>query len=133
MPLREAMAGAPNIGVVGDHDIVLPHGQRALVDALGWPGNGERFDYRYGPIQLVGLGLRADAADMRFAARALARPGPQVRFVVVHQPPKAGNGRKTRAAPMDCHVKPPSDSGDVPVELGFRAAPDAGAETAQRQ
>jgi len=91
MPLREAMAGAPNIGVVGDHDIVLPHGQRALVEALEWPGDGERFDLRYGPVQLVGLGLRADGADLAFAERALARPGPAVRFVVVHQPPKRGN------------------------------------------
>lgn len=91
MPLREAMAVAPNIGVLGDHDIVFPHGRRALVEALEWPGGGDRYDLRYGPVQLVGIGLRADRDDLAFAARALARPGPAARFVVVHQPPKAGN------------------------------------------
>jgi hypothetical protein len=90
-PLRALMAIAPNYGVVGDHDIVIPAGRRALVAALEWPGGGERYELRYGPLQFVALGLRADRADVAFAARALARPGPAARFVVVHQPPKAGN------------------------------------------
>ena len=37
------------------------------------------------------LGLRADGADVAFARRALARPGPRARLVTVHQPLKAGN------------------------------------------
>jgi hypothetical protein len=91
IPLRELLAMAPNYGVVGDHDLVFPAGRRALVEALDWPGGGDRFDLRYGPLQFVGLGLRADRDDLVFAARALARPGPAARFVLVHQPPKAGN------------------------------------------
>jgi hypothetical protein len=35
--------------------------------------------------------VRADEADVAFARRALARPGPLARFVTVHQPIKAGN------------------------------------------
>ena len=90
-PLRDALAGAPNYGTVGDHDVPFPAGQRALAEALEWPNLGNRYDLRYGPVQVVALGLRADAADVAFARRALARPGPLARFVVVHQPIKAGN------------------------------------------
>lgn len=90
-PLRELMANAPNVGVVGDHDIVFPDGRRALVEALEWPGGGDRFDWRYGPLQFIGLGLLGDPGDVPFLRRALARPGPAARFVVVHQPLKAGN------------------------------------------
>jgi hypothetical protein len=90
-PLSGLLAGAPDYGVLGDHDIVTAEGRRALVEALDWPGGGERYDLRYGPVQLVGLGLEADRADAAFAARALARPGPLARFVVVHHPVHAGN------------------------------------------
>ncbi len=90
-PLRDALSGAPNYGTVGDHDIPFPVGQKALADALEWPDLGERYDLRYGPVQVVALGLRADAVDVAFARRALARPGPLARFVVTHQPVKAGN------------------------------------------
>lgn len=90
-PLRGVLAHAPNYGVVGDHDIVFASGRRALVRAFEWPGGGGRYDLRYGPVQVVGLGLRGDAADVAFARRALARPGPLARLVTVHQPIKAGN------------------------------------------
>jgi hypothetical protein len=90
-PLRGVLAHAPNYGTVGDHDIVFRGGRRALVRAFEWPGGGARYDLRYGPVQVVGLGLRADEADVAFARGALARPGPLARFVNVHQPPKAGN------------------------------------------
>jgi len=90
-PLREALSHGPNYGVVGDHDIVLPEGEAALVDAFDWPGGGQRYELRYGPLQIVALGLRADRGDAAFAARALARPGPEARLVIVHQPIKAGS------------------------------------------
>jgi hypothetical protein len=90
-PFRQALSGAPDYGTVGDHDIPFPAGQAALANALEWPNRGERYDLRAGPVQVVALGLRADAADVAFARRALARPGPLARFVVVHQPIKAGN------------------------------------------
>jgi hypothetical protein len=90
-PFREALSGAPNYGTVGDHDIPFPEGRRALAEAMEWPNLGERYDLRYGPVQVVALGLRADEADVAFARRALARPGPLARFVVTHQPLKPGN------------------------------------------
>lgn len=90
-PLRDLMANTPHYGVVGDHDLVFEEGRRALVDALEWPGEGDRFDLRYGPLQFVGLGLLGDAGDVPFLRRALARSGPAARFVVVHQPLKPGN------------------------------------------
>jgi hypothetical protein len=90
-PLRDVLAGAPNYGVVGDHDIVFESGRRALVEAFEWPGGGERYELRYGPLQVVALGLRGDAGDVAFARRALARPGPLARLVTVHQPLKEGN------------------------------------------
>jgi hypothetical protein len=90
-PLRGVLAHAPNYGTVGEHDIAFEGGRRALVRAFEWPGRGERYDLRYGPVQVIGLGLSADEADVAFARRALARPGPLARFVNVHRPPKAGN------------------------------------------
>lgn len=90
-PMREVFAQAPNYGVVGDHDIVFPAGQRALVDAFDWPGRGERYELRYGPVQIVGLGLAGDRDDAAFLRRALAMPGPQARLVVTHQPLSGGN------------------------------------------
>ncbi|MGD9694144.1 MAG: metallophosphoesterase [Thermoleophilia bacterium] len=90
-PLRAVLAQAPNYGVVGDHDVFFPAGQAALVEALDWPGDGERYDRDYGPVQIVGLGLNADPGDVAFARRALARPGPRARFVVLHQPIREGS------------------------------------------
>jgi hypothetical protein len=90
-PLREVLAHAPNYGVVGDHDIVIPAGRRALVEAFDWPGGGDRYELRYGPLQIVGLGLQADAHDVAFARRALARSGPLARLVVTHRPMHEGN------------------------------------------
>jgi hypothetical protein len=90
-PLRDVLAHAPNYGVVGDHDIVIPAGRRALVEAFDWPGGGERYELRYGPVQIIGLGLRADDHDVAFVERALARPGPSARFLTMHQPIHAGN------------------------------------------
>lgn len=89
--LRGLQARAPNLGVVGDHDIVFELGRRALVDTLEWPGGGDRFDVDYGPVQFIGIGLRGEADDRAFLARALRRSTPEVRFLLVHQPLKAGN------------------------------------------
>ncbi len=90
-PLAPVLGSAPNYGTVGDHDVVFPAGQRALAEAFEWPADGERYDLRYGPVQVVAIGLRGDAADVPFLRRALARPGPLARLVVMHQPVTAGN------------------------------------------
>ncbi|MEZ0285515.1 MAG: hypothetical protein ACAH79_09825 [Thermoleophilia bacterium] len=90
-PYHGLLAQAPNYGVVGDHDIPIPAGRRALVRAFEWPGGGQRYELRYGPVQVVALGLRSDRGDVGFARRALARPGPEARFVTMHQPLKAGD------------------------------------------
>jgi hypothetical protein len=90
-PYHGLLAQAPNYGVLGDHDVPFPAGRRALVEAFEWPGGGQRYELRYGPVQVVALGLRGDADDVAFARRALARPGPEARFVTMHQPLKAGN------------------------------------------
>lgn len=90
-PLGPVLARMPNYGVVGDHDTVFSSGRRALAAAFEWPGGGGRYDLRHGPVQVVGLGLRGDARDVPFAARALARRGPEARLVVVHQPLRAGD------------------------------------------
>lgn len=90
-PMRAVLAGAPNYGVVGDHDVVFPAGQAALVEAFEWPGRGERYELRYGPLQIVAVGLAGTRADVAFARRALARPGPLARLLVMHQPLKPGS------------------------------------------
>lgn len=90
-PLGPVLARMPNTGALGDHDIVLPAGRAALVEAFEWPGGGERYALRHGPLQVVVLGLQADEADLAFARRALARRGPEARIVLVHRPLLPGN------------------------------------------
>lgn len=90
-PLAPVLGGAPNLGTVGDHDVVFPAGQRALAEAFEWPGDGDRYELRHGPVQVIAIGLRGDAADVPFVRRALARPGPRARLLVMHQPIKDGN------------------------------------------
>lgn len=90
-PLGPVLGRMPNIGALGDHDLVLPAGRAALVEAFEWPGGGERYAVRHGPLQVVVLGLEADAADLAFARRALARRGPVARIVLVHRPLLPGN------------------------------------------
>lgn len=90
-PLGPALARMPHYGTVGDHDIPLPDGQRALAEAYDWPGRGARYALRHGPVQVIALGLKGDADDVPFLRRALARPGPAARFVLVHRPPQPGD------------------------------------------
>lgn len=90
-PLAPVLARMPNYGTMGDHDVVFDGARRALAEALEWPGGGMRYALTHGPVQVVALGLQADADDVAFARRALTRPGPLARFVVTHRPIKAGN------------------------------------------
>jgi calcineurin-like phosphoesterase family protein len=89
-PLREAMGGAPVWATMGEHDLVWRDGQ-AVTDALELPGEAGRYTMRYGPVQMVLLGLEADKSTVSYARTALSEPGPAVRFVVVHRPIRAGN------------------------------------------
>ena len=89
-PLRAVMAEAPLWAALGDHDVAW-RGGREVVRALDLPGGGVRYAVRYGPIQIVVLGVSADAAAQAFATRALAEPGPALRFVVVHKPLPIGH------------------------------------------
>jgi hypothetical protein len=84
-PLASTMRDAPLWATMGEHDLVWEDGG-AVTDALDLPGAAGRYQIRYGPIQLVLLGLEATGAAADFARAALAEPGPQVRFVVVHRP-----------------------------------------------
>jgi hypothetical protein len=89
-PLRDAMRGAPLWATMGEHDLVWRDGE-AVTDALELPGKAGRYTLRYGPVQIVLLGLEADASAIPYARKALAEPGPAVRFVVVHRLIRAGN------------------------------------------
>jgi hypothetical protein len=90
-PLAEVMRNAPLWATFGEHDTFWQNG-RALTEALQIPGEGGRYTVRYGPVQIVLLGLTAaDSAAQAFARRELTRPGPQVRFLVVHRPILRGN------------------------------------------
>jgi len=89
-PLHDVMRGAPLWATEGEHDLIYSGGA-AVTAALHLPGPRGRYTVRYGPVQLVLLGLEAGAAEIEFARRALAEPGPLVRFVVVHRPVQPGN------------------------------------------
>lgn len=90
-PLRPLLRIAPLTGILGDHDTIVRSGQVALARALDLPGGGDRFDLRFGPVQVVGLGVLSDPGDVVFATRALARPGPEARLVLIHRPLKPGD------------------------------------------
>jgi hypothetical protein len=89
-PLRAVMSEAPLWAALGDHDVAW-RGGRDVVRALDLPGDGVRYGVRYGPVQVVVLGVAADRAAVEFARRALAVPGPALRFVVVHKPLASGS------------------------------------------
>jgi hypothetical protein len=84
-PLGRAMRAAPLWAAVGEHDLVWRNAS-ALIDALDSPGDGLRYTVRFGPIQIVVLGLQAGPFEREWAARELARGDPALRFVVVHRP-----------------------------------------------
>jgi hypothetical protein len=89
-PLHDAMANAPLWATLGEHDL-FADGGRTIIRALHLPGDGMHYSVRYGPIQIVALGLEADAEAFAYARRALAEPGARVRFILVHRPIRAGN------------------------------------------
>jgi hypothetical protein len=84
-PLHDLMLNAPLWATEGEHDLIYSGGA-AVTSALHLPGPRGRYAVRYGPVQLVLLGLEAGAGELEFARRALAEPGPLVRFVVLHRP-----------------------------------------------
>jgi hypothetical protein len=89
-PLHEVMLDAPLWATEGEHDLIYSDGD-AVTSALHLPGARGRYAVRYGPIQLVLLGLEAGAREIAFARTALALPGALVRFIVVHRPIQPGN------------------------------------------
>ncbi len=89
-PLHDVMLGAPLWATEGEHDLIYSGGA-AVTSALHLPGPRGRYAVRYGPVQLVLLGLEAGATEIAFARKELAVPGPLVRFIVVHRPVQPGN------------------------------------------
>jgi Calcineurin-like phosphoesterase len=89
-PLHDVMLGAPLWATEGEHDLIYSGGA-AVTSALHLPGPDGRYAVRYGPVQLVLLGLEAGSKELAFARKALAESGPLVRFVVVHRPIQQGN------------------------------------------
>jgi len=89
-PLRQVMAEAPLYATMGEHDLFYSGGA-AVTRALHLPAPDGRYVVRYGPVQLVLLGLDDGPAEVAFARRALAQPGPRVRFVVLHRPVQPGD------------------------------------------
>lgn len=88
-PLAEVMRNAPVYVGIGDHE-ELPPGDGAIRDAFDLPPAG-RYVVDHGPVQVVVLGDEPGAEGLSLARRALARPGPRHRFVVVHKPPMPGD------------------------------------------
>jgi hypothetical protein len=87
-PLRAAIGSARLWATFGEHDLFLDGGA-AIIDALHLPGT--RYTIRYGPVQVVTLGLQADQSAIVYAAAMLAQPGPSIRFVLVHRPIQPDN------------------------------------------
>jgi hypothetical protein len=89
-PLHDVMSNAPLWATEGEHDLIYSGGA-AVTSALHLPGPHGRYAVRYGPVQLVLLGLEAGPEEIASARTALAEPGELVRFVVVHRPIQPGN------------------------------------------
>ncbi len=89
-PLRALLGEAPMIAALGEHDLAWNDGS-AVISAFHLPGH--QYSVQYGPVQVVVLGLQADASALAYATKALgvcARPCP-VRFVLTHRPIVADN------------------------------------------
>jgi hypothetical protein len=89
-PLANVMSGAPLWTTMGEHDLVW-RGGADVTEALDLPGDRGRYAMRYGPVQLVVLGLEADTEATAFARGVLQRTTAPVRFVVTHRPVQPGN------------------------------------------
>jgi hypothetical protein len=89
-PLRALLGEAPMVAALGEHDLAWRDGA-AVISALHLPGH--HYSVQYGPVQVVVLGLQADASALSYAAEALGRcQGPcPVRFVLTHRPIQASN------------------------------------------
>lgn len=89
-PMRAVLAQGPFVATLGEHDRAYRSG-RDIAAALGLPNGGDRYVFDYGPVRVISLGLEADAADIVFVRRALARPGARAIYLLVHRTPAAGN------------------------------------------
>jgi hypothetical protein len=89
-PLRALLGEAPMIAALGEHDLAWRDGA-AVISALHLPGH--QYSVQYGPVQIVVLGLQADASAVTYAAKALGRcQGPcPIRFVLTHRAITATN------------------------------------------
>lgn len=108
-PLHALLAEAPMVATLGEHDLAWRDGA-AVISALHLPGH--HYSVQYGPVQVVVLGLQADASALAYAAKTLGRcrPACPVRFVLVHRPLAADNPilpllrRRHVAAIIDGHL-----------------------------
>jgi predicted phosphodiesterase len=89
-PLHDVMLEAPVYATLGEHDLIYSGGS-AVTNALHLPAPDGRYVVDYGAVQVVLLGLDDGPAEIAFARRALATPGPRVRFVVLHRPVQPGD------------------------------------------
>ena len=89
-PLRQLLGEAVTVAALGEHDLAWRDGA-AVISALHLPGH--HYTAQYGPVQVVVLGLQADASARRYAAATLGRCSVAcpVRFVLVHRPVAAAN------------------------------------------
>jgi hypothetical protein len=89
-PLHALLGEAMPVITLGEHDLAWNDGS-AVISAFHLPGH--HYTVQYGPVQVVVLGLQADASATSFARKTLGRcaqPCP-VRFVLVHRPIDAAN------------------------------------------
>ena len=89
-PFHDVMENAPLWATLGEHDLAWDNA-RDVIAALHSPGDGRMYDVRYGPIQIVAIGLEAGVQEQAYARAALSVPGPAVRFLLVHRPVPPGN------------------------------------------
>ncbi len=89
-PLRGLLSEAPAVVALGEHDLAYDDGS-AVISALHLPGH--HYTAQYGPVQVVVLGLQADASALAYAEATLGRchGACPVRFVLTHRPIDANN------------------------------------------
>jgi len=89
-PLRPLLAEAAPVVALGEHDLAWNDGS-AVISAFDLPGH--HYTAQYGPVQVVVLGLQADASALAYARQVLGRcdGACPVRFVLLHRPIDAGN------------------------------------------
>ena len=117
-PLQALLGEAPMVATLGEHDLAWRDGA-AVISALHLPGH--HYTVQYGPVQVVVLGLEADASARTYAAKTLGAAGRRARCGSSSS--TARSPRPTTSSPSSAAVTSPRSSPDTCTATSARCGP----------